>query len=119
MKEERWEEVRDLIKKQFTIDYEGVEDLEDSPGSMEVMEFEGPLGLMRVEYVSKPRQIGRKVHGSKRIGAESREEVLFSDTDTVSHLLVYVHDDEEGTWNEMDADLFGAPSSDESEQAED
>lgn len=106
MNEERWGTIKNAIKDQFEIEYEGVEELEDSPGQVEALEFEGPLGFMRVEYVTKPKTIGRKVHTSTRIGGDSREEILFSEDETVSHMKIYKFNEAEDDWDEVKEDLF-------------
>ncbi|MFH1426398.1 MAG: hypothetical protein ABIG66_03095 [Candidatus Kerfeldbacteria bacterium] len=106
MNEERWETIRASIKDQFEIEYEGTEDMEDSPGQAEVLEFEGPMGFMRVEFVTKPKTIGRKVHGSTRIGGDSREEIIFSEDEFVSHIQIFVFNDDTDEWDEVKKDLF-------------
>jgi hypothetical protein len=107
MTPERWTEVKELLRSQYTIDYEATEPLENSPGTMEVFEFDGgPAGYLRVEFVQKPRQLGRKVLAAARAGSESREEMVFSDTETVSFIRVFRLDDATDEWEELEKELF-------------
>lgn len=104
MTPERWQEVKEMIRTQFSVEYEGVEELEH--GTAEVLEFEGPLGVMRAEYVSKSRQVGRKVLSSHRIGGAAHEELLFSKNETVQHLKLYTWDEAADDWKEIQQQLF-------------
>lgn len=106
MKPERWQEIKEMVKEQFDVVYEGEEDLDPLPGSAEVIEFDGPQGSMRLEFVSKPKQVGRKVHTSTRIGGDSNEEILFSEDELVHHLVVLRFDEDEDDWVEVKNDLF-------------
>src|SRR3989339_1112916 len=98
---ERWEQIKTLIHTQYEIEYEEVEDLPENLGTMEVIEFVGPLGPMRVEYATKQRQIGRKVIASTRIGSTAHEEILHSKTEQVNFLKVYTWNEEEEDWEEV------------------
>lgn len=102
---ERWEEVKQLIKKQYEVSYEGTETLENSPGQVEVLEFVGPLGEMRVEYVTKPKTLNTKVYKSRRVGSEAREEVIYSNKEVVQYLKVYTCNDQD-EWQEVKSDIF-------------
>lgn len=110
MMPDRWQEVKEMIHRQYDVEYEEVEDMknpigETILGSMEVLEFEGPLGFMRLEYSSKPRHLGRKVHTSARIGGEGYEEVLLSKDEMTHFLKVFrLNDDDE--WEEVKSNLF-------------
>ena len=110
MRPDQWKEIKEKIRSTFDVDYDDVEDIvipsgEKIPGTVEVIEFDGPQGLMRVEYTTKPKQVGRKVHTSTRIGAEGHEEIQLSDTETVNYLTVYkLNDDDE--WVKVDTELF-------------
>ncbi len=106
MKPERWEEIKRGITSQYEIEHEGEEKLDPPPGTAEVLEFDGPMGYMRVEYVTKPKTVGRKVHGSRRIGSESYEEKLYSEDETVSYLQIFTWDEDTEEWNEVEQELF-------------
>lgn len=106
MKPERWDEIKQMIKKQFEVEYEDTEQLEEVNGTCEIIEFDGPLGLMKVEFITKPKQLGRKVHASNRIGGGSREEILHSDSEMVSYLHVFTWDDDADDWKEIQQELF-------------
>lgn len=102
MTPERWQEVKEMIQRQYTVEYAETEELEGEPGSMEVLEFDGPLGFMRLEYVTQPRRTGRRVHSAGRPGSVSHEEVLYSTTENTQHLQVFAWNDNDERWVEVD-----------------
>jgi len=106
MNKDRWLDVRENIKKQFEVEYQGEEELVGEPGSMEVMEFDGPMGFMRVEYVTRPKTVGRKVGGARRGGAQSKENMVYSLDEQVSRLHIYKWNEEESSWEEIKEELF-------------
>jgi hypothetical protein len=55
MTKEKWEEIKGNIKDRFQIEDEGGEFLDDEGGvEIEYVVFRGPLGKMRLEFISKP-----------------------------------------------------------------
>ncbi len=100
MTEDRWEQITSMIKKNFEIEEHDKEDLD--PGESEYYVFEGPMGKMRIELNTRPKMLDRKVHGSTRIGGESNEEIIYSDTETVSFMNAYKWDEIEDDWMEID-----------------
>lgn len=109
MTPERWQEVKEMIRRQYSVEYEETEEIEGEPGNAEVLEFEGPSGLMRLEYVTKPRRTGRRVHSAGRPGSISHEEVLYSTTENTQYLQVFLWNDDDERWVEVDqAKMSGA-----------
>jgi hypothetical protein len=74
--------------------------------NIEFMEFSGPLGRMRLEFVEKPVILDKKTTYSKRIGSETKVDYIYSDTEKSQSMNVYKWSDEQDDWIEMDASNF-------------
>lgn len=103
MTDERWKEIIGHIKDHFTLLSERTEELdeEDGRGSVEIVEFEGPLGKMRLERTTQPLVTGRKAIGSRRIGSQATVEYQYSDTEQTHRFTVYRYNPAEDSWEEM------------------
>ncbi len=103
MTDEKWEEVKNMVREKFGLKTEFEEELEGG-GLVETIEFEGPLGLMKVERTVKPKVIDTKTNYSNRKGAvASRVEQVTSKTAEVKFVKAYVKKDE--SWVEMEMPL--------------
>ena len=98
---ERWEEIQKKIKQSFAITDEYDEDLD--PGQAEVLEFDGPMGKMKVRFVTKPKLLDKKTSYSSRIGSGVKVDYVFSDKEFVSHLEVFQWSDEINNWKKIEA----------------
>ena len=100
MNQEKWEEIKFKIKKQFGIQNEGEEKQNDGK-EIKWIEFNGAQGKMRLEYVKKPRFLDIKTTYSKRAGTSASSiNTITSKDETVQFLKVYVFND--GEWVEAD-----------------
>ena len=80
MQPDRWEDVKGIIKDQFEVIDESEGEIEDIPRSrVERMEFEGPLGKMKVEFETKPIVLDKKTTYSKRMGDTAAVEYIYSE----------------------------------------
>lgn len=108
MTEERWEQIVGQIKDNEKLELidERCEDLpeEAGPGSVEIIEFIGPLGKMKLERTTQPLIIDKKVLGSRRIGSDSTIEYKYSDTEKVHRFTAYRMDPDDEIWVEMKMD---------------
>ncbi len=97
------------IKEKYTEEFEFAQkhDGEKIIGHKENIEFEGPLGLMRLEKVSQPRIINKKVLSSKRIGGKIAVDFVYSDTDEVFKFNIYRKDAKENKWVEVLPETMG------------
>lgn len=109
MNEDKWKDTVAHIKDNFEVLHTATEDLgEDSgPGSREVIEFQGPLGKMRLEYITQPLVVDKRTIGSRRIGSDVKIEYKYSDTETVNKLKVFKFDESSGEWSEMEMERGG------------
>lgn len=104
---ERWQEVADQIRNTFDVEDSGT-DIDESTGEIEreFLVFSGPLGRLKVEFVSKPVLLDTKTHYSKRIGSDVEIENIYSDTERASALSVWKWDDGAERWIEFETPLF-------------
>jgi len=102
MTEDRWKEIIDLVNEKFELTARETQELpeEDGGGTMEYLEFTGPMGQMRLEFTVKPLVLDKKVIGSKRIGSESTVQYTYSDTEKAHIFKVYRKQGDE--WSEME-----------------
>jgi len=114
MTPERWEEIKNTVRKNFSIEDEGTEDLlqETADGTVkqgeaEYLVFESPLGRTKLALQKKPRVEDKKYHFSHRGGDSARVEYKFSESEFVYSLKAYKWDDPADEWKEMDAGTFG------------
>ena len=104
MHEEKWLQIRDMIAKNYADVEEYEEDLEEKEGkgSVQGMEFTGPLGRMRLERVTKPVLLQKKTAYARRAGSVSKvTDYQYSETETLSTLKAYKYDEGADLWEEV------------------
>lgn len=105
MTHDRWLEVKNNIVEKFSVNDQGKQEYHDRPGFFEFIEFEGPMGEMRLEWSRTPRILTRRGHTARRAGAQVNEEVIYSDEDFVEALHVF-KSGADGEWEEIQNSLF-------------
>jgi hypothetical protein len=104
---EKWKIIKGNVKDNFKVEDEGNIHLDEEGGiDIEFIVFYGPLGKMRMEYISKPIVIDKKTTYSRRIGSETNVTYVFSDKEKSNTLKVYKWDNNEDVWEEIDAKNF-------------
>jgi len=107
MTKEKWETILGNIKDNFEVEDEGAEHVDDEGGvDIEFVIFEGPLGKMRLEFVSRPAVVDKKTTYSKRIGSETKVDYIYSPTERAETMTAYKWDDSSEEWVEMEAGMF-------------
>lgn len=103
MTQERWEDIKAMVKDKFDSVIEKNETLaeDQGPGEVEVLEFDGPIGKMRLTWTTQPLVLDKKVLGSRRIGGESTVQYTYSDTEKTHKFTVYKYNQQQGDWDEM------------------
>ncbi|MDP3741420.1 MAG: hypothetical protein Q8R08_03815 [bacterium] len=111
MTPDRWETIKNNIKKNFPIEEQGREDLfvdtsegKVKQGEAEYFVFESPIGKTKLQWRKKPKVEGKKYHFSHRQSDSARVEYKHSDTEMVYALKAYKWDDIEEEWEEIEAD---------------
>jgi len=102
MTESKWKEIRHQIKESFADFDEYEEDM--SPGTAEVLEFDGPQGRMKVRFVVKPRLLDKKTEYSNRIGSNVKVDYVYSDDEFVSYLEVFTWSEPRNDWQKIESE---------------
>lgn len=107
MQKEAWQEILNNIKSNFNVEEHDSYRLDKDGGiDVEYIEFYGPLGLMKLEFISRPLVLDKKVHYSNRIGSDSRVEYRYDQTQKTSKLIAYKWDENDEDWIEIDIKNF-------------
>ena len=107
MTPEKWEKISGNIKDNFDVTDHGRTHVDDEGGlDIDYIEFNGPLGRMRLEFIMKPVILDKKTTYSRRIGSETKVDYVYSDTEKQHILQAYKWDDEKDDWIEIEADAF-------------
>jgi len=107
MTPDKWQEIKGMIKEKFAIEQEFKEGLKEGGGKKEVVVFRGPLGLMRLEYLEKPRILEKKTHYSRRIGSDVKVDYVYSDTEKICEMKTYLWHQEADDWQQIDTGKLG------------
>ncbi len=108
MTPEKWKNILGTIKDNFAVEEQGREYLDEEGGiNVEYVVFVGPVGRMRLEFISKPMVLDKKTIYSRRIGSETKVEYVYSETERVYKLMVYRWDENEEEWVEMEEGVLG------------
>ena len=101
MNDSKWAEVLDHVAEKFAVDDHGKYELEDVPGGMvEYIEFDSPMGKIRLERSTTPRVEKTKAAGGSKYGAGSYVEKVYSDTETVHTFSAFR--EVNGEWEKFD-----------------
>ena len=108
MTDDRWQEIKDMVKKNFGILENQVLDLpeEQGKGTKEELIFNGPMGKMKLEYIIKPLVIDRKTTYSKRIGSKTKVQYITSDTEKVRRMEAYKWNESADSWEKVMGEAF-------------
>ena len=103
MSPDKWEQLKGQIQDQFKNISITQEELEDfDRGEKEIVLFDGPLGKMKLEYITRPVVIDKQTHGSRRIGSHTDVEYIYSETESSHSIKAYKWDDNQDDWLEID-----------------
>lgn len=107
---EKWQQIKENIEQNFTVEAQGTEDLlvETGEGSVkqgtaEHIVFDSPMGRVKLRLEEKPKLEDKKYFYSHRAGDAARVEYKFSDKETVLTLKAYKWNELEDDWKEIDA----------------
>lgn len=106
MKEDKWLDTKAMVKTKFKVINEGKEAIEDIPrASRDFIEFEGPQGKMRLEYVVRPAVIDKKTTYSKTGGRAGQIDYIYSEDEFVQKMQAFKWNDELQEWEEIKAPI--------------
>ena len=106
MHPDKWPEIKEKIKESFEVLADKLEQDEGRREEKEIIEFNGPAGKMRVEWVARPKVLEQKTQYSNRIGSSVGVETVYSETEVTHTFRAFKWDDGAGDWQEMSANLF-------------
>lgn len=104
MTKERWDDLIATIKDSYPVTNEGHERLDGRPGEREFIEFDGPIGKVRLELLTTPVITGSKGMGGHKVGAATSIRYEYSQEEKAVKFLAYRLVD--GEWHEIDARSF-------------
>ena len=99
---EKWKKIIDMVNENFKIFDKGEEELE--LGKIEWIEFDSPLGKLRLELLEKPKIIDKKTLYTTRIGSDVKVEYVYSKDEKIYEFSAFRWDDESEEWLEIDAE---------------
>ena len=104
---ERWKDIIGNIKDNFKEVEEGHNHVDEEGGvDIEFIEFLGPLGKMRLEFVVKPVVVDKKTTYSNRIGSDTKIDYIYSQEEKSYQLMAYKWDESQCDWVEIEAGSF-------------
>lgn len=109
MNEEKWQNILSMIEDKFEIIEKG-QNLPENKGvdKVEFIIFIGPLGKMKLEYLTKPVVLRKKTLYSKRAGSETAVDYEYSNTEKFNELKAFKWDDQGDNWSEIEGiEAFG------------
>lgn len=109
MSDEKWEDTVTQIDEKFGIDEKTniPDNLEDDfsnvfEGGKETIIFKGLLGKMKIERITHPLILNKKMHYHKGAGGTAKVEYEVSKTEKSHKLNPYLWDDITNDWKELD-----------------
>ncbi|KKU13799.1 MAG: hypothetical protein UX17_C0008G0004 [Parcubacteria group bacterium GW2011_GWC2_45_7] len=104
MRDDKWNEIKAMVKTKFKAVEEGRYDLEYIPNAyVEFISFDSPQGKMKLERTTQPVVLDKKTIYSKLGGSASKIEYSYS-PDEVSHRFkAYKWSDGLNEWEEVKA----------------
>lgn len=102
MTRDKWLNLLEMVEAKFGIDRNYKEDLgQDIPGEKQVVEFIGPMGKIKLEWVEKARLLEEKTTYSNRIGSQVKINKIYSEDEKVNYLNAYKWDELKNEWQRL------------------
>ena len=102
MNDERWDELLYKISVKAKKMDRDLETRDDGRTTVETVLFDVGMGRMRLQRVSRPIILDKKMLYSKRIGGDTSTEYVYSETEKSHHVSLHRWSPEESTWVEVD-----------------
>lgn len=118
MTKEKWQNIIGMVDDKFGIDDKKSEEEEigqDAKGKavfeqQEIIEFDGPLGKTRLEFITRPIVLDKKTNFSRRIGSGVEVKYTFSDSETSTKFKAFKWNKDSENWDGIDAKAFDSPA---------
>ena len=102
MNDEKWYYLLEEIDRKFGISERTTEDVPEKRLKVEKAIFTGVGGKMKLERSTRALVLDRQVKFSRRIGGETAEKYLYSDTEKTHRVVLYKWDEASRLWQEID-----------------
>ncbi len=107
MNKEKREKIIGMIEANFEVIDRGSEHFDREGGvDIDFIIFKGPLGKMKLEFISKPVIIDKKVIYSNRIGSDAKVEYIYSSDEKSEKMKAYKWDEGQNGWIEVGLGSF-------------
>jgi len=98
MRPEKWEKLVDDINTKFEVEDQGKEHIDEHGGTdIEFIIFKSPLGRVKLEFITKPLVLDKKMTYSRRIGSKTDVEYIYSEDEKTHRLIAYKWDESQAT----------------------
>jgi len=112
MNDEKWGDIVELVEQKFGIIERNKEEVpigddfeeDKSREKIDSVIFNGPLGKMKIQRITRPVILDKKAHYTKTIGKGAQVEITYSDSETTSKVKAFKWDDIDKNWVEIEAD---------------
>lgn len=102
MKDEKWYYLLEEIERKFGIEEKKTEEIPERRTTIETVIFKGASGRMKIERVTRPVILEKKVKFSKRAGSDSKEKYVYSEDEKIHRVTLYAWKEDESKWVEID-----------------
>jgi hypothetical protein len=114
MNPNKWEQLVFLAEEKLGIDKREKQELEVGElsdgskimGTKEIIEFKSPLGKIKMEKITRPKVVDKKVLHTKRIGGRVAVDYVYSPDEKVEEVNIYLQN-KSGEWEEIDLEKMG------------
>lgn len=106
MTKEKWKDIVAHIKEQFTVLEESSGELGYAPGLREWIIFNTPQGQWKLEFITQPVVLDRKVLTSRRSGGKTSVAYTYSESESTYRMHAYRFQEDSATWEEVKSDAF-------------
>ena len=104
---DKWREVVGQIKDQFGLAAERYYQLDERGGqAVEEIEFNSPLGLIKLVFSQRPRLLDKKIQYHQRIGSEVAVDYIYSPTEKITELTAWRFSEADDDWQPLDNDFL-------------
>jgi phage terminase large subunit-like protein len=100
--DEKWYYLIEEIEEKFGVEEKNVEEIPERRTKIETVVFTGAGGKMKLERTSKAVVLDKQMKYSRRIGGETQEKYVYSDTEKTYRVQLYEWDEAAGGWREID-----------------
>jgi len=105
--DEKWYYLIEEIDEKFGIEKSDVEEIPERRTKVESVVFTGAGGKMKLERTTRAVIVDKQTKYSRRIGGDTQEKYVYSDTDKTYRVQLYKWDEATHTWEEIEFRKLG------------